>query len=195
MTTFILHGGFTREQNASNDGFFREITKNLKDGATILLAYFATEDPKKIPGYLALHSERLAASAPEKKFQYVRASEHDLRWQLERADALYLQGGSNELLINALARHPNLKEMFKGKVVAGSSAGANALASFYYSNDDGKIEKGLGLLPFRVVCHFESEKYKNAHKEGKTILAHMDEYPNDLDLITLKDYEWKEFVV
>lgn len=195
MTTFVLHGGYTRERNESNAGFYREIVKRLPNKATILLSYFATSDEKKIPEQFASHGELLTEAAPDKELKFVRASERDLRWQLERADALFLNGGSNEKLIDVLRSYPDLKELLYGKTVAGSSAGAHALSTYYYSNDDGKIMEGLGILPFRVVCHFESKIYKNAHAESGTILALMNEYPNDLDLITLKDYEWKEFVV
>ncbi len=195
MTTFILHGGYTRERNDSNLGFYREIVKRLPHRATIVLSYFASTDEKKIPQTFADHCELLREAAPEKELTFVQASKHDLRWQLSRADALLLNGGDNDKLIEVLKRYPDFKELIEGKTVAGSSAGAHALSTFYYSNDDGKVGEGLGVMGVRVICHFESKQYKNAHHEPGTILALMNEYPKELDLITLRDYEWKEFVV
>ena len=195
MTTFILHGGYTREQNDSNKGFYREIVKRLPHHATIVLSYFASTDEKKIPHTFADHCALLKEAAPEKELTFVQASKQDLRWQLSRADALLLNGGDNDKLIDALKQYPDFKTLIDGKTVAGSSAGAHALSTFYYSNDDGNVREGLAVIGVRVICHFESKQYKNAHNEPGTILALMNEYPKDLDLITLRDYEWKEFIV
>ncbi|MDP3093491.1 MAG: hypothetical protein Q8N16_01890 [bacterium] len=41
MTKYILHGGYTKEINRDNDSFFTEITADAKNGAQILLCYFA----------------------------------------------------------------------------------------------------------------------------------------------------------
>lgn len=191
MTTFILHGGFTRHKNELNDSFYREFVKDLQDGATILLVYFATDDKEKQKECLAYQSKEMTEASQGKIFKFVVASPHDLEWQLTRADAVYFQGGDTEKLIAALKRYSNLNKLLEGKVIAGSSAGAYALSTYYYSNDKGGIHDGLGVLPLRTICHHESDRFKT----NDNSIAMMEHYPSTLDLITLRDYEWKEFIV
>lgn len=82
-----------------------------------------------------------------------------LQGQLLHADILFFGGGS-EL---------NLKKIFNrrvipktDKIIIGTSAGTNFLSKFYFSNDRGMIEAGLGVLPIKTICHFSSEKNEKA---------------------------------
>lgn len=43
MSKYILHGGFERQNNELNNSFYRELVRDLPDGATLLLVYFASE--------------------------------------------------------------------------------------------------------------------------------------------------------
>ncbi len=80
--------------------------------------------------------------------------------QLGNATAIYLSGGKTKALKHMLKNVPNLAEAFRGKVVAGSSAGVHALCRYYYNRAADRIDRGLGILPLKIFCHYGSSSQK-----------------------------------
>jgi peptidase E len=188
MTTFILHGGFTRDKNKLNRSFFREITKNIPDGGTVLFVYFAGRD-NEIGEKFEEDKQNIIAEARSKRLNIVLATEEDFIEQVKQSDAVYIRGGDTAKLLSTLKKYPNFEEAIQGKTIAGSSAGAYALSTFFFSNDRNAVFEGLGILPLRVLCHYESKKYE---RKGNA-LETLNHYPQDLELVVLKDYEWRVF--
>ncbi len=190
MTKFILHGGFTGADNELNRGFYREMTKGLPDGANVLL-YFARKD-EEVPKLFAEDKARILEQAENKNFDIVRAEEGKFMGQASAAGAIYMRGGDTDKLIETLKSYPDFKNALEGKIVSGSSAGAYVLSTYYYSATKGGVHEGLGILPLRVICHYKSEILKG---HGEDAITLMEKYPHDLELVVLKDYEWREFEV
>lgn len=186
MTKFILHGGFARDANAINDGFFAEIRKDLPQNATILVVLFARKDAEQEEIFQFLQGA-LQKGAAEKRLNFVLATEKDFIEQLRGADALFLHGGETNKLLAKLKNYPNFTEAIKGKTVVGSSAGAYVLSKYFHSASQGDIHEGLGILPIKTICHYESPKFE----VRDDAIVSMAGYPHDLDLVVLKDYEWK----
>jgi len=189
-TKFILHGGYTREQNELNEGFFKELAQSVPDGGTILLVYFASdegidkfEDDKK----------RISNFVENKEVTFVKATENGFINQVKKADVIYLRGGNTQQLKAQISIHPELHESILGKTVAGSSAGAYVLSKYYYSNSKDEVLEGFGFLPIRVVCHYQSKVHPMS--AGIDPLTKIDRFDNGLELVLLRDYEWKVFVV
>lgn len=137
---------------------------------------------------------RIIENADNKKLNIVTATEDDFMNQIEKADSIYIRGGETDKLINTLKQYPDFKEVIKNKIISGSSAGAYVLSTYYASASKGGIHKGLGILPLRVICHYQSEIHKiDESKKHEDPVALIEEYPKDLELIVLKDYEWKSF--
>jgi hypothetical protein len=68
------------------------------------------------------------------------------------------------------------------KVVAADSAGVNALGQVFYSKSSKEIGKGLKLLPFKTVVHYEDGQ--------PNPLADVEP---DLETLLLREYETKVF--
>lgn len=130
---------------------------------------------------------KLRKCADGKKLSFVIATPEDFLSQVAVADTVYLRGGSTQKLLDVLKTYPNLKEHFKKKTIAGSSAGAYVLSTFYSSHYEDTAAKGLGIVPVRVVTHYESEKMPP--KAGA--IEALKNIANDLPLIILKEGEWK----
>jgi peptidase E len=193
MTKYILHGGYTSTDNELNRSFYEEITRDVPEGGIILLCYFASKDVDN-SGRFKEDSQRLKDQSHGKNLTFVPANESDFIDQLSRACALYIRGGSTPQLMGILNKYPDLKENLKDKTVAGSSAGAYAIGSYSAFHDDesgGKVREGLGLLPLRVVCHYESSDLP-PNPEALTSLM---ETAPELELVRLRDFEWKVFNV
>ena len=78
--------------------------------------------------------------------------------QVQVADLIFFTGG-NELLL----KEKITKDLIpaQDKIIMGISAGTNLLSKYYFSNDRGRIEKGIGVLPINTICHFSPEKQEN----------------------------------
>ena len=193
MTKYILHGGYTSTNNELNRTFYEEIARDVPTGGVILLCYFASAD-KDNSGRFKEDSERLSEQSHGKEFKFLLADEDKFLEQLKQSDTLYIRGGSTPRLLKALARYEDFSESLDDKTVAGSSAGAYVIGRYSAFHDDesgGKVREGLGLLPLRVVCHYESTDLP----PNPEALASLMNMAQDLELLLLRDFEWIVFKV
>lgn len=186
MTKYILHGGFTRSDNELNRTFYAEMVRDVPEGGNVLLIYFASDDAD-VPQKSKEDSESLIKQAEGKNITITIASKENLIEEIKAAHSIYLRGGDTDKLLEILKQYPNLSSLFEGKTVAGSSAGAYVLSTLYYSNLVGTIEEGLGVLPIRTVCHYNSERFPNLGDAVELMKGKQE----DLELVVLKDCEWQ----
>lgn len=186
MTRYILHGGFTRKENDLNRSFFREFVKHIPDGGTALMVFFASREEDPTSTFKEL-SERVRAEAGSKKLNFVLASREGFLDEMRDADAVYINGGSTNKLLAILRTYPDLAPLMQDKTVAGSSAGAYALVRYGTSHSEESVREGLGLLPLRVVCHYESPELP----PSQASLEALKSMAQNLELVLLKDCEWK----
>ena len=187
MTKYVLHGGKAKIDNDSNRSFFKELVKDVPDKGNVLLIYFAydkdpTEEVERIKSWMT-------EGAKPKTLNFTIAERDSFVSELKNADAVYFRGGETKILLDIAREIPNFEELLDGKVVGGSSAGAYMFSTYYHSATYNQIRKGLSILPIRVVCHYQSDEY-NSREEA---VKEMDKYPNDLELVVLKDSEWRVF--
>lgn len=191
MTKFILHGGFTRELNELNDGYFQEIVRTLKDGDKVLMVLFA----RKAEEYDELFEREvnnIKRNAGHKKLESLLADRKKFIEQVKESAAIVILGGETEQLKEVIRSYPEFLDTIKGKVVAGSSAGAYLFSTVHSSASEGGIYKGLGVLPIKLVCHYQSESGRFDYV-GEDELQKVVEYPGNLELVVLKDFEWRVF--
>lgn len=181
-TKFILYGGFTPENKQENNNeFHKEVLKDAPENPKILLVCFA-KNADRIPIATARVMSELNEVKWQKELVFDISKEESFIEQIQSADIVYLQGGNTLKLIDILKKFQGLKELFKGKIVAGDSAGANVLGVVFYSPSANGVFEGLGILPLKIIPHY-SEKYKDVFNDIKL----------DLENLYLKEYELKVF--
>lgn len=190
MTKFILHGGYTGESNEQNESFYKTIAESIPKNGKVLFIYFANTDG--IEEKFEEDKNRINSYLGDNFVSFVLAESSLLSKQLVESDVIYIRGGDTNLLKAELEKTPNFKDLLYGKTVAGSSAGAYVLSSLYYSNSKDAVLSGFGCLPIRCACHFESNKHPNV--KGKDPVAKLNEYDNNLELVLLRDSEWRVFL-
>ena len=191
-TKVILHGGFTRKKNDLNKSFFKEFLEDIKEQGTVLVVMFASRADSPQEHFESVR-DMFSEHADGKVLNYEMADQEDFIKQLELSDGVYIQGGSTDKLLSILRLYDQteLRNSLKGKTIAGSSAGAYALAKYGASHHSSEVRPGLGIVPVRVVCHYKSSELP-PHEEATKAL---EETHSDLDIIYLKDCEWEKFRV
>ena len=184
MTKYILHGGKTSEPYESNQNFFREIAAGLAEPIKVLIVQFAREE-EKWPEQFEWEKGKFGFLKKRIEFTPADPDLEVFRAQVARADAVFLIGGDTQLLYEKLKNIENISELFRGKTIAGSSAGANVLAKYYYSNDYLRPEDGLGILPIKAFVHYSDAEFKDA-------LGELKNYKENLEIKTIPE---KEFII
>lgn len=179
-TKYILHGGFNKVNGPvqENDEFFREMLNIGKDNVKVLLVYFA-ESPEKIEMRIEQDCEQLTKNQGSKKLDIRIASEESFISDCQWADVVYLHGGRTVRLMAVLDKFNDLEEVFSCKVIAGDSAGANALGKLFYSKSSGEIGEGLGILPNKILVHYVDgapDPLADKLPELETIILHEYEF-------------------
>lgn len=186
-TKYILHGGFTRIDNDLNRIFFNELVKDVHKNSNVLMCFFATEDDKT-DVFFEL-SEKIQKQSTKNDFSFTLADKDKFIDQLKKADVIYFHGGHTRILLNELIKYRDLKQYLSNKIVAGSSAGAYALAKFCAAHDEEHMREGLGFLPLRVVCHYQSKELPPTEAS----LSELKNVAQELELVLLRDCECRIF--
>lgn len=189
MTKCILHGGFTREDNELNRGFYDEFMKNVPDGGAVLLVYFAARSDEDMPERIDEHKQMCKEAATGKNINFIVATREHFLDEVKLADAIFFNGGSTSKLMREIEPFRDLKSLMGGKTIVGSSAGAYMMAKYGASHTEEVVREGLGLVPVRLICHYQSSKLPpsdlSVEQLKKTAL--------ELELVYLTDFEWKVF--
>jgi peptidase E len=182
-TKLILHGGFSKDRGPvqEDDEFFREIFKDTEEEVKLLGVYFA-EREEMLQLRMEHDQVQFTKNSDSKKIDFRVASEKTFEADCAWADIIYLHGGHTAKLMEALKKYSNIKELLSTRIIAGDSAGANVLAKFFYSKNSKVIGEGLGILPFKLVVHYE-----------KGTPNPLGEIEPELETVFLQEYETKVF--
>ena len=153
MTKFVLNGGFNKEKEFIQDEFFQEMLKDTKLDVKILLIYFA-EREDMLQLRIGQAKEQFNKNKGSKNLNIKIASEDTFVEDCIGADVICIFGGRTVKLMEVFKKYENLAQLLAGKIIAGDSAGANALGRLFYSKSTKEIGKGIGILPFKVVVHY-----------------------------------------
>lgn len=182
-TKLILHGGFNKARGEvhQNDEFFSEILKDAPEEVKLLLVYFA-EREEMIEARIEQDKGEFTKNSGSKKLIFRVTSEETFEADCEWADAIYLHGGKTTKLIEALKKFPDIKQLLSNRTIAGDSAGANVLAKLFYSKNSKEIGEGFGILPIKIVVHYQDGTPNPLSEVGP-----------ELETLLLHEYETKVF--
>ncbi len=189
MNKYIFHGGRSTKDVVGNKTFFQEFVSDIPDNGTVLLVYFASREDDNTDRIA--HDTQKCKNAAQKNLNVIVANKDSFIEQVLVADAVYLRGGSTEKLINILKEYPEFIDSLrnKEKTVAGSSAGAYALATYFSSHYEDGVAQGLAIVPVRVITHYESEQMP----PNASSVENLKNTAQELPLITLREAEWQVF--
>ncbi len=165
MTKYILAGGNDRDHIDYGHNLAAEIYRTVTRPVRILSCFFSSQELEwqiKSGDFEAWFREYLG-----KDITYEVARFEDFVEQVKVSDVVYLHGGDNVLLLDVLQSISGLPDGFAGKVIVGSSAGANYLSKKYWTRGKSAVETGAGVLNVGVMAHYGSRD--DGTSDGKPI--------------------------
>lgn len=184
MTKYILHGGKTSVNSIDNQKYYLETINIPKQNMNLLIVSFARE-PQIWKEKLEQYRQIFLNLNSDKQINFVLADPDSKIFtkQIQEADIIFILGGETIRLIKHLENIKNLKELFKDKIIAGSSAGANLLSKYYYTINGKEVRHGLGILNIKTFPHFEPSLTKE--------LEELKNYKEDLPIYTLPEEKFE----
>lgn len=163
-TTFILAGGNDRTTDGYAKRLEAELIKHIPSRPKLLSCFFSAPEnewPIKYQNWKEWFTTSFSF-----EFDYDYAQKATFLQQIDEADIIYLHGGNTQLLSEALPDTDQFKAHLQGKVVVGSSAGANILSKNYWSSTKAVPRHGLGILDINIMVH-----YGTTNHEGRTRIS------------------------
>ena len=189
MTKYILVGGHPHKTSDGGKAFAEELVNGFSEPVKILECLFARPKENWDLAFTQ-DQEFFQKHLPKTRLELVRAEPDKFLEQVKWADAIYIRGGDLEIPLIDLLRQSSFEKELEGKTLAGSSAGADAIAKYYYGLDDLKIWEGLGLLPIKVLVHYRSD-YNAPNIDWDKVETELKGYKEQLPLVALKEGEFK----
>lgn len=193
MIKYILVGGYVHKAKDGGMAFCKELIKGInKKPIKILDCMFAR---KKEDWQESIDRDNIFFSKFIKDFELELADPNKFTEQVKNSDVIYLRGGYTSPLMEALSKDTGWIKELDGKVLAGTSAGADAIAKYYTVLKTHRVGDGLGLLPVKFIPHWKSDYSDDEVRDinWDEELEKLKEYKEDLPIYTLAEGEFVVF--
>lgn len=156
-TKIILVGGYPRNAADGGKALCEEMVRGLHEPVKILICLFARPQENWTESF---NSDRtfLHTHLPHTQLQCELAEPNQFTQQIKNSHVIYIKGGEAGLFIATVKNMPDWTPALAGKTVAGTSAGAEALFSYYYHVAHRQVEAGLGLIQEKLIPHWEAKE-------------------------------------
>jgi peptidase E len=191
MTKYVLVGGHPWKVPDGGKSFVEELVRGFPDPVRVLLVPFA-RPKKEWERTLADDREFFAKHLPEKTLEIKLADEHGFLQQVRWTKVILLKGGTSDVLVDVLKRHPDWERELAGKTLAGSSAGADVISRTYFDLDSPGVRHGLALLPISVLVHYRSN-YNSPNVDWNGAEAKLKAADPDAEFVPLREGEFRVF--
>jgi peptidase E len=189
MTRYVLVGGYPWKAADGGKSFVKSCVESTKGTVTILICLFARGEAEWQQAYEDDIARFTAHLSNHHQLKFVLAHKDVFPEQVKDADVIYLRGGETTRLVNELKHNTSWLKYLEDKTVVGTSAGADAIAAYYYALDNPRIEHGLGLLPIKVLVHYESDYGGRAINWAEAYKV-LHAYDQKLELLAIREGEF-----
>lgn len=156
-TKIILVGGYPRSASDGGKALCEEMIRGFVEPINILICLFARPKEKWAESFKS-DQTFLKTHLPNINLHFELAEASNFVEQTLRADVIYLKGGEAGLLVETVKDIPDWSASLQGKTVVGTSAGAEALFSYYYHVAHRQVEEGIGIIQGKFIPHWEAKE-------------------------------------
>lgn len=195
MTKYVINSGNVRGNKSKAKKYFTEVFKDVGLKPKVLLCFFANPREEWEERYEKYKKDFPNYTPKNISPGYDLAFPNKFGAQCKENNIIWIHGG-DDFLVQYWLEQFDLRKIWDKKVVAVSSASADAVSTHFWTCDWRKCFDGLGLVPIKFIPHYKSDygnddsrgpiNWTKAHKE-------LEEYGNN----TLPIYALEEgdFVV
>lgn len=153
MTMYILAGGSDGDHPEYMAQLSRVVHSKVSSPKILSCGFSGsdTKAEKRFPLRRKMFEDRFGSYE-----SFTMATKENFIEQVRAADVVYFHGGSTNSLVDAMKAYPGVKKEFEGKIIIGSSAGANYLSSCGFSPSIDDIGQSGGIVDAAVVVHYGS---------------------------------------
>lgn len=192
MKYLILSGGKPMERAS----WVQALLAHAGREARVALCMFAGDDETiqqaMVSGLKAIIAD--AAEVPDISFKVFTAE--NFKEVSEWANVIVIPGGDPAKLKKELEPHGNLMELWDGKTIAGSSAGADIMCKRYVYLQDKTFAEGFGWVQANFIPHWQSETWPDWGTDDWDWAAkELSGKPGGLPLLTVREGEFVEIAV
>jgi hypothetical protein len=192
MTKYILIGGYIHKAEDGGKAFCEEMIKGIQSRPVkILDCLFARNEDTWEAKF---KDDREFFERNLQDFEIELASPGTFIEQVKNSDVIFFQGGTPRLLMSHLDADGAWIKELGGKVLVGSSGGADTIAKYYAVGKTSNIGEGLGLLPIKFIPHWKSAEYaQGLDIDWDALFEKLKTYKEDLEVVTVEDVEFVIF--
>ena len=192
MVKYILVGGKIYKAPDGGKAFCEELIKDINHRPVkILDCLFAREKDaweNKFSDDQAFFAKNI------QDFEIELALPDRFIEQVKNSDVIFFQGGMPKLLMSQLDPSRDWAKELDGKILVGSSGGADTIVKYYGVGKTSAIGEGLGLLPIKFIPHWKSEYYgQDIVVDWDGLLEKLKTHEEQLETIVLQDGEFKVY--
>ena len=183
VTTYILCGGNDREYPQFGVNLQKAVKERVED-IKLLDVYFAGDEDKaqeRFEDWSEWFDEHIPG------VERVLAAQDEFADQIAWANVVFMHGGRTEKLLEALPNFAEVKDLLRGKVYIGSSAGVNYIAENFLSQDNG-VRRGSGILPINTAVHYDADNWQSRSIEDTDALER--NFPN-ISILRIREGEFE----
>ena len=193
MKRLILMGGRPWVTGDKGKSFSKVLFRYFPEGIKLAFCNFARskEEWKEVENW---NKKMLDSFKDGQTFEYQTLTHDNFEDVSKWADVIYIPGGNTFELLESLQQY-DLKRLWDGKVIAGSSAGAHMFCEAFDYLQDKTFAKGLGWIPAVCIPHWRDEfqDYTQADWDWAEREA-IKRYPG-LPVLCLPEGDFVEFTV
>ncbi|HSX35126.1 MAG TPA: Type 1 glutamine amidotransferase-like domain-containing protein [Candidatus Saccharimonadales bacterium] len=192
MKHLILSGGKPAERGA----WVHALLAHAGREARVALCMFASEDETlaqaMATGLKAVIAD--AAEIPDISFKVLDAA--NFKDVSAWANVIVISGGDPAKLKKELEPHGDLMQVWDGKTIAGSSAGADIMCKRYAYLQDKTFGGGFGWVPANIIPHWQAETWPGWDEADWAWAAkELSGKAGEAPLLTIREGEFVEIAV
>lgn len=188
MIKFILIGGHIQKAKDEGRAFCDELVKDAKGKQIkILDCLFARPQHEWDTKF---QDDKNFFQKYLQNFEIELATPENFLEQIKKSDIIFFQGGVPHQLMSIIATTGDWIKELDGKILVGSSGGADAICKYYGVGKTSNIGEGLGLLPIKFIPHWKSDYALGVVINWNELFDKLKKYKEDLKIVTLGEGEF-----
>lgn len=134
-----------------------------------------------------------------KKLAFRKMESENLRKDSKWADVIYMPGGHPDALQAELVKYPDIAKLWDGKIIAGSSAGADVMCAQFVFLQRKTFGEGFGWVQATLIPHwghYKESKYESYSDEDFEFVRDKAlKHRPDLPVLCIPEGQFVEFAV